>query len=133
MDKAALFVDGRYTLQVRAQTDTVVRAARSGGGRTAGLDSGQSAERRQAGLRPLADHRPWRGGSAPGGRKSRRQLVACDSNPIDAVWKDQPPPPATAVPHALNLAGELIANWSCSVPTITWRSAAILDLRWRSA
>ena len=56
-EKAAVFVDGRYTLQVeepdRHQT---VRAARSGRmtGRRAG--SGQSAEGRQAGLRPLAAH-----------------------------------------------------------------------------
>ena len=33
-------------------------------------------------------------------------LVACETNPIDAVWKDRPGPPVSpAMPHALTLAG----------------------------
>ena len=33
-------------------------------------------------------------------------MVACDTNPIDAVWHDQPAAPVSpAKPHALNLAG----------------------------
>ena len=39
--------------------------------------------------------------------KAGGTLVAVDSNPIDAVWSDQPAPPVTpAKPHAFNLAGE---------------------------
>ncbi len=39
--------------------------------------------------------------------KAGATLVAVESNPIDAVWSDQPAPPLTpARPHALNLAGE---------------------------
>src|SRR5262249_25553584 len=35
------------------------------------------------------------------------ELVACDSNPIDAIWIDQPGPPLVrAIPHTLELAGE---------------------------
>jgi Xaa-Pro aminopeptidase len=34
-------------------------------------------------------------------------MVPCDTNPIDAVWADQPGPPlAKAVPHGLSFAGE---------------------------
>ena len=34
-------------------------------------------------------------------------LVAVESNPIDAVWPDQPAPPsAPAIPHVFNLSGE---------------------------
>ena len=39
--------------------------------------------------------------------KAGGTLVAVETNPIDAVWSDQPAPPVTpAKPHALNLAGE---------------------------
>ena len=91
-DKAAIFVDGRYTLQVRNQTDTIaVRAARPGGGRPARLDSRQSAGGRQAGLRPLAAHRQWRGAlCAMRRKKPAARWSPVDSNPIDAVWTDQP-------------------------------------------
>jgi Xaa-Pro aminopeptidase len=39
--------------------------------------------------------------------KAGATLVACETNPIDAVWSDQPAAPAAkAMPHGLPLAGE---------------------------
>jgi Xaa-Pro aminopeptidase len=39
--------------------------------------------------------------------KAAAELVACETNPIDAVWRDQPAAPAAkAVAHGLALAGE---------------------------
>jgi Xaa-Pro aminopeptidase len=39
--------------------------------------------------------------------KAGAELVSCTSNPIDAVWTDQPDAPlAKAVPHDISLAGE---------------------------
>ena len=95
-DKAAVFVDGRYTLQVRQQTDTsAVRAARSGRrkDRTAGSRT-NAAERRQARLRPVAAH-PAAASSvcAPRSRKPAARWSPCDSNPIDAVWQRPPAAP----------------------------------------
>ena len=107
-DKAAVFVDGRYTLQVRAQTDTsqfeprdLVAEGPQGWipdhlpqGAKLGFDPWLSTANSVAGLRQAAERA---GGT----------LVACDSNPIDAVWSDRPSPPMDpAVPHAFNLAGE---------------------------
>jgi Xaa-Pro aminopeptidase len=108
MDKAAVFVDGRYTLQVRAQTDTALFEPRDLvaegpqgwipdhlplGGKL-GFDPWLITANGAAGLRQAAERA---GGS----------LVPCDCNPLDKVWSDQPPPPmGPAVPHTMNLAGE---------------------------
>jgi Xaa-Pro aminopeptidase len=117
MDKAAVFADGRYTLQVRAQTDTKLFEPRDlvaegpqgwipenlprlnkEGGAKLGYDPWLSTANAVAGLRQAAERA---GGT----------LVAVDSNPIDAVWADQPPPPANpAIPHPMNLAGEISAS-----------------------
>jgi Xaa-Pro aminopeptidase len=108
MDKAALFTDGRYTLQVRRQTDTKLFEPRDlvgegpqgwipdhlPKGAKLGYDPWLSTGHAVAGLRQAAE-------------KAGGMLVACDSNPIDAIWTDQPPPPGSmAVPHPLSLAGE---------------------------
>ena len=107
-DKAAVFVDGRYTLQVRAQTDTSLFEPRDlvaegpqgwipdhlPEGAKLGFDPWLSTANAVAGLRHAAERA---GGT----------LVACTPNPIDVVWSDRPSPPMDqAVPHALNLAGE---------------------------
>jgi Xaa-Pro aminopeptidase len=112
MDKAAVFVDGRYTLQVRAQTDTALFEPRdlvaegpqgwipnnlppkdAKGGAKLGYDPWLHTQHGMMHLKAAAERA---GGT----------LVACGTNPIDAVWKDQPAPPVSpAVPHALNLAG----------------------------
>jgi Xaa-Pro aminopeptidase len=107
-DKAAVFVDGRYTLQVRAQTDTSLFEPRDlvaegpqgwipdhlpKGGKL-GYDPWLVTGNGVAGLRHAAERA---GGS----------LVACDDNPLDKVWSDRPSAPSgKAVPHAMNLAGE---------------------------
>ncbi len=107
-DKAVVFVDGRYTLQVRAQTDTSLFEPRDlvaegpqgwipdhlpKGGKL-GYDPWLVTGNGVAGLRHAAERA---GGS----------LVACDDNPLDKVWSDRPSAPSgKAVPHAMNLAGE---------------------------
>ena len=91
-DKAAVFVDGRYTLQVRdAGRHQAVRAARPGGGRPARLD-GRTMLPKGAKL----GYDPWlhtaHGVEAlrAACEKAGATLVPVDSNPIDAVWTDQP-------------------------------------------
>ena len=107
-DKAAIFVDGRYTLQVRNQTDTglfeprdLVAEGPQGWipgnlprGAKLGYDPWLHTAHGVAHLKAACD-------------KAGGVLVAVDGNPIDAVWQDQPAPPqAPAVPHAFNLSGE---------------------------
>jgi Xaa-Pro aminopeptidase len=107
-DRAAIFVDGRYTLQVRQQTDTKLFEPRdlvSEG--LAGWIENELPKGTKLG------YDPWLHTAASvellraATEKAGGTLVACDTNPIDAVWPDQPPPPvAKAIPHAMNLAGE---------------------------
>ena len=108
IDKAAVFVDGRYTLQVRQQTDTrlfeprdLVEEGPAGWipnnlpkGAKLGYDPWLHTDAAVQGLRAAAE-------------KAGGTLVACDTNPIDAVWPDQPPAPtARAIVQDMNLAGE---------------------------
>jgi Xaa-Pro aminopeptidase len=107
-DKAAVFVDGRYTLQVQQQTDTKLFEPRDlvsegvGAWIEANVPKGAKL-----------GYDPWvhTAGGVDALRISAERtgavLVVCETNPIDAVWKDQPGPPlAKAMPHGLALAGE---------------------------
>ena len=102
-DKAAVFTDGRYVLQLAAQTNPDLWQRRH-----------------------IIEDPPhtWLAANAPpNGRigydpllvseealarysEAGLSMVAVERNPIDAVWTDRPPPPlAPAVPHALEYAG----------------------------
>jgi Xaa-Pro aminopeptidase len=107
-DKAAIFVDGRYTLQVRNQTDTSLFEPRD---LVAEGPQGWIPDNLPRGAKLGYD--PWLHTQhgvlhlKAAVEKAGGTLVAVDSNPIDAVWSDQPAPPVTpAKPHALNLSGE---------------------------
>src|ERR1700760_1526930 len=107
-DKAAVFVDGRYTLQVRSQTDTSQFEPRD---LVAEGPQGWIPENLPRGAKLGYD--PWLHTQhgvmhlKAAVEKAGGTLVAVESNPIDAVWSDQPAPPVTpAKPHALNLSGE---------------------------
>src|SRR5215475_10463555 len=111
-EKAAVFVDGRYTLQVRDQVDTALFEPLH-------LIEQPPESWIAANLSPRTSHGggklgydPWL--HTPDGLKRLRQavakaggeLVALESNPLDAVWSDQPPPPlAPVVPQDLRFAG----------------------------
>lgn len=105
--EAAVFVDGRYTLQAAKQVDTKAWAVES-------LidpppESWVSAHLK-AGDRLGFD--PWLHTSAAAERlsaacaKAGAELVAVDSNPVDAIWQDRPQPPLAPVAvHRLQHAG----------------------------
>ena len=106
-ERAAIFVDGRYTLQVREQVDESLFEARH-------LTDDPPAEWLKAALGEGArlGYDPWLhtvDGLAPLTAACERigaELVKLDANPIDAVWPDQPPPPlAPVVVHELRYAG----------------------------
>lgn len=111
-DQAAVFVDGRYTLQVRSEVDAArfepVHLIDNPPPRWLG-------ERLKAGDRLGFD--PWLHTAdqaealRAAAERAGAELVACDSNPLDAVWHDRPPPPAApAVPHPLAFAGTASAE-----------------------
>jgi Xaa-Pro aminopeptidase len=111
-ERAAVFVDGRYTLQVRAQVDTSLFETRhiteepasewlSGAvrqGERIGFDPRLMTPDSIARLRTAVER--------VGG-----VLVPTERNPIDAVWQGQPAPPVSpVVPHAVEFAGRASAD-----------------------
>ena len=92
-DKAAIFIDGRYTIQVRDQVDgklyeyvgtadqSVIDwlAANAGEGAVIGYDAWLHTQ-------------DWAKSAENKLEKTGARLVAVAQNPIDAVWEDQPEP-----------------------------------------
>src|SRR6185503_20225498 len=105
--EAAIFVDGRYTLQAAKQVDAKAWTVES-------LidpppESWLSAHLK-AGDRLGFD--PWLHTSSAAERlsaacaKAGAELIAVDSNPVDAIWQDRPQPPLAPVAvHSLQNAG----------------------------
>ncbi len=106
-ERAAVFVDGRYTVQVREQVDAAVYEIVSTV--TTRPEDWLAAELPK-GTRLAYD--PWLltpnqvDGYAKACDKAGASLVPLEGNAIDAVWTDQPPRPAAkAVPQPTVLAG----------------------------
>jgi Xaa-Pro aminopeptidase len=110
-DRAALFVDGRYTLQAAAQADATLFEIRHlidepparwlGGALAHGMVVGYDPW-----LHTPQDVERLRAGAA----RSGATLTAVDSNPVDQVWPGKPLAPlAPVVPHPERYAGESAA------------------------
>jgi Xaa-Pro aminopeptidase len=106
-DRAALFVDGRYTLQaagqvapdlyevchVTGETMGTWIAAHLGKGARLGFDPWLQSQRQAELLRAAC-------------RRRGARLVAVEDNPVDAIWQNRPLPPiAPVVPHGEAFAG----------------------------
>ena len=107
-EKAAIFSDGRYTLQLHNQTDTSLFETLdiADDGPLKWLEDNLS-DGDELGYDPRlhtqASIEKLRKNVATAGAA----LIACQDNLIDAVWADQPPPPlAKARVHPLDLSGE---------------------------
>jgi Xaa-Pro aminopeptidase len=112
MDKAALIVDGRYTLQSQEQTDrAVVTPVKM---EETGLEAWIETHL-PAGAKLGFD--PWLHTPDQVKRlvaavaKTGGELVAVDGNPVDPVWEDRPAAPAAPVrPHPMEHAGQEAAD-----------------------
>jgi len=109
---AAVFVDGRYTLQAAKQVD---RKAWSIEPLADPPPESWLASHLKAGDRLGFD--PWLHTSAAAERlaaacaKAGAELVAVDSNPLDSVWTERPPPPLGPVTvHGTQFSGEAEAE-----------------------
>ncbi|TPN81592.1 aminopeptidase P family protein [Mesorhizobium sp. CU2] len=108
-ERAFIFVDGRYTLQVRGEVDLSIFAVESlvdnppaswikdnlGKGARLGFDPWLHTIGEVKALRASAE-------------QSGATLVPLAKNPIDVIWEDQPEPPRAPVElHPIAFAGEL--------------------------
>jgi Xaa-Pro aminopeptidase len=105
---AAMFVDGRYTLQVRDQVDGRLYAYESvpetSVAKWLGLHAPEGA---RIGYDAWLHGKGWVAAVRKALEPRGGTLVAVQSNPIDAIWDDQPAPsPAPALVHDDSLAGE---------------------------
>src|SRR5258708_22304641 len=107
-ERAAIFVDGRYTLQVRSEVPERLFEYRH-------LVEQPASEWIAANLAAggKLGYDPWLHTVgeveryAAAAAKAGGSLVAVTENLVDAIWQDQPPPPlAPVVPHELRFAGE---------------------------
>ncbi len=109
-DRAAVFADGRYTVQVRAQVDAdqfdilsypddvPVYLARAPKGAVIGYDPRLHSPDALAGLKRAAN-------------KAGAELKPVEINPVDAAWAERPAQPqAPVVPHPDDYAGETSAS-----------------------
>src|SRR6478672_2020482 len=111
-DRAAIFVDGRYQLQVRDQVDTALFSVEH-------LVDNPPDKWLEANLPKEArfGYDPWLH-TADGAEKLTKAasgagatLVPADPNPVDAVWTERPTPPRGRVAvHDLKFAGEPAAE-----------------------
>ncbi|MDO9368963.1 MAG: aminopeptidase P family protein [Sphingopyxis sp.] len=118
--RAAVFVDGRYTVQVRDQVDgslfDYVGVPQSNIAEWLG---GHVSAGQKIGFDPWLHGIDWARGLGKALAAKGAQLVAIDANPLDAAWDDQPAPSTAVVTvHDVALAGqgavekrEVIADW----------------------
>jgi Xaa-Pro aminopeptidase len=111
-ERALLFTDGRYTVQAAAQVDASIFSIVH---LVANPPDQWIEQNLGSGVRLGYDS--WLH-TADGAEKLRRacanagaELIAAESNPIDALWKDRPAPPTGTVKlHAVTFAGENAAD-----------------------
>ena len=110
--EAAIFVDGRYTLQVREQVDgahwhyeSVPQTS------IAQWLKDHASQGARIGYDPWLHTRSWVRQATEALAEQGAELVAVDTNPIDAVWPDRPAPSdARLVVHDDHFAGRSAAE-----------------------
>ena len=137
--KAAVFVDGRYTVQVRDQVDgslyDYVGVPQSNVAEWLGanVSAGQ-----KIGYDPWLHGIDWARGLAAALTAKGASLIAVDSNPIDAVWDDQPAPSAAPIAvYDTEQAGQsaadkrgVIADWLKAQGLDTTVMTALDSIAW---
>ena len=138
-DSAAMFVDGRYTLQVRDQVDGRFWDYQSVPQTSVATWLGEHApEGARIGYDAWLHGKPWVDAARKALSESGGELVAVTANPVDAVWQDRPEPSdAPAAVHATEHAGKssqekraAIAEWLTGKKLDAVVIAALDSLAW---
>jgi Xaa-Pro aminopeptidase len=106
--EAAIFIDGRYTLQVRDQVDGTHWQYQSVPQTSIAAWLGEHASGgARIGYDPWLHTRRWVEDATRALGRKGATLVAVERNPVDAVWDDRPEPSkAKLVPHEARYAGK---------------------------
>jgi Xaa-Pro aminopeptidase len=100
-DRAAVFSDGRYTLQLETETDGALWT------RLHITETPPERWLREHAAGRRIGYDPWLMSAAALRRFEGVEMVAVAANPLDATWADRPAPPlAPAVPREVAFAGE---------------------------
>jgi Xaa-Pro aminopeptidase len=138
-DKAAMFVDGRYTLQVRDQVDgrfwDYESVPQTSVAKWLGANAPEGAK---IGYDAWLHGKPWVTAVEKALAERGASLVAVAANPVDAVWHDRPEPsPAPATVHATEHAGQSsqekraqVAEWLAEKKLDAVVIAALDSLAW---
>lgn len=107
LDQAAMFVDGRYTLQVRDQVDGRCYSYEGVPETSPAAWLGEHAPQgARIGFDPWLHGKAWADRTAKALEAKGAALVPVERNPVDAVWNDRPQPSlARAEVHDLSHAG----------------------------
>jgi len=104
-EDAAIFIDGRYTIQVRQQVSADEWSYQSVPQTSiAAWLKEHASEGARIGYDPWLHSRDWVRATAAALKEVGAELVAVERNPIDAVWSDRPAPSAARLvvqPEAL--------------------------------
>ena len=111
-EEAAIFVDGRYTLQVREQVDAAhwqfESVPQTSVAAWLGIHAPQGG---RIGYDPWLHTRAWVKAASEALAERGAELVAVETNPVDAVWPDRPAPSdARLVVHEDRYAGQSAAE-----------------------
>lgn len=107
-DRAAIFVDGRYTIQVRDQVNERLFEYRSVPAEPIPAWLAEhAAPGAKIGFDPWLHGKPWVDACVKALADKDASMVPVESNPVDAVWGDRPAPSAApALVHPTELAGQ---------------------------
>jgi Xaa-Pro aminopeptidase len=138
-EEAAIFTDGRYTIQVRQQVDGGQWSYQSVPETSiAQWLKDNAADGARIGYDPWLHTADWVKQATAALAEKGAELVAVGQNPIDKIWADQPEPsPARLEPHSQNLAGKssadkrrAIADWLETAKADAAVIAALDSIAW---
>jgi Xaa-Pro aminopeptidase len=111
-EEAAIFTDGRYTLQVREQVDASHWAFVGVPQTSVAAWLGEHVpDGARIGYDPWLHTRKWVEDAGAALKARGASLVPVDTNPVDAVWPDRPAPGKARIePHADIYAGQTSAD-----------------------
>jgi len=107
-DKAAIFIDGRYTLAVRGQVDVAAFVPHQVPEQSPETWIAENlAKGGKLGFDPWLQTVDGYDRFARAAQRAGGSVVPVESNPVDAVWRDRPAAPlAPVLPHPVEFAGE---------------------------